>query len=96
MKRAAKAGTRRGAKPGNRRRPTSGERCVYGNRRSADPLDTKLLELARNAPKSRVQLGAKTGDDRDNGKRDTGRDEAVFDRRRSRLVVHKPQDKRAH
>ncbi len=34
---AAKAGTRRGAKPGNRGGPTLGERCAYGNGRAADP-----------------------------------------------------------
>lgn len=96
MKRAAKAGTRAGATPGNRRGRRSGERCAYGNRRSADPLDPKLLELCRNAGKSRVQLAPKTDDDRDNGNCDTSRDEAVFDRRRSRFVVHKPQDKSAH
>lgn len=83
-----KAGARAGPKPG--------QRAAYDSRISAQPLSTNLLELGRNARKNRVQLGAKTGDDRDNGNGDTGRDEAVLDRRRSRLVCHKPQDKRAH
>lgn len=56
-----------------------------------------LLESCRNASVCVIPIAAKTKSHCDDGHRDdAGGDQAVFNRRGSRLVIHKTQNKSAH
>ena len=52
-----------------------------------------LVELAGDAAEHCVQLGAEAAHDGDDGKGDAGGDQAVFNRRGTRLVFLQPSEK---
>ena len=53
-------------------------------------------ELCRDEAERRVQLGAEALDGRNDGDRDAGRDQAVFDGGRARIVFHKALNEVIH
>src|SRR5882762_4850217 len=53
------------------------------------PQIEMLLKFSRDAGEGRGQLGADAVHDRDDGDRDAGGDEAIFDGGRAGLVLHK-------
>ena len=56
----------------------------------------QLLELGRDAGEAGVQLAAKAVHDRDDRDRNASGNEAVFDGRRTRVVIHETHEEVFH
>jgi len=74
---------RRGPFLSNRRRPSRYRRSLG-------------VELAGDVPEDRAETAADSREGDDRGDRDQGCDEAVFDRRRARFVVHEARENYGH
>jgi hypothetical protein len=59
-------------------------------------MDFGLFELRRYAGEGGIELGAEPVHDRDDGNRNAGGDQAVFNRGRCRLILRKPNKKLKH
>jgi hypothetical protein len=72
------------------------EAAECGGLLSSQPPNFRLFQLGGDAAEAGIQLGADAVDGGDDGNRDARGDQAVFNGRRSRLILQKPGEKLRH